>query len=105
MLQLKWFLLAFVLTTAVTQGIVAYVHQVPTAVPQNRASARPSQVPVSRGASRETWEYRVEEYPADYPKTKGLQGWLNERGAQGWEVCSGSVYLSRFGFKRRNYRF
>lgn len=103
MLQLKWFLLAFVLTTAVTQVVLIYTRQAPSA--PNRASARPSQVPVSRGASRETWEYRVEDYPADYPKAKGLQGWLNERGAQGWEVCSGSMYLSRFGFKRRNYRF
>lgn len=73
----------------------------------DRASDRPLATQpaiANRGIERDSWQYKVEDYPHDYPSSKGLQGWLNERGADGWEVCSGSAYLSRFTFKRRGYR-
>jgi hypothetical protein len=57
----------------------------------------------NRGASREVWEYKVEEFPL--AKDKHFEVWLNERGKQGWEVCGGSPFLNRFMFKRRTYRF
>jgi hypothetical protein len=94
---------------AAAVGMCLYANQsvASSTAPPDRSSPRPradASQEASRGYQRDAWEYKVEEYSSAYPKSKGLQGWLNEQGRDGWEAFSGNAYLPRWTFRRRNYK-